>query len=110
LIAFNSIDGGSMLDTTTFYLKFGPTVFHWHAACLGCDFTKEACGIRGLGYPTFLKCLKSLFDEQVLYWMIVVTVTVLLQILFLHYKKNLLKFFMKIDGKKTNNQLANKVS
>jgi 5'-3' exonuclease len=43
--------------------EFGPSIFHWHAACLGCDFTENASGILGVGYKTFHKCAKKLFEE-----------------------------------------------
>ena len=35
-------------------------MFHWHAACTGCDFTQQKSGLHGVGIKTFLQCLDTL--------------------------------------------------
>jgi 5'-3' exonuclease len=64
-LALDEIGNEVIAETTMHYIKFGPSLFHWHAACLGCDFTENASGIPGVGLKTFHKCMKRLFDEVI---------------------------------------------
>ena len=36
------------------YREHGKIVFQLYAACSGCDFTPDRCGIRGIGFETFV--------------------------------------------------------
>mmetsp|Transcript_25373 Transcript_25373/g.43316 ORF Transcript_25373/g.43316 Transcript_25373/m.43316 type:complete len:160 (-) Transcript_25373:136-615(-) len=44
------------------YKNHGRIVFQLYAACTGCDFTENRCGISGIGYETFISAASDL-DE-----------------------------------------------
>lgn len=42
-----------------FYRKFGFVVFHYWAACMGCDISRDKSGMIGIGRMCFLKALRE---------------------------------------------------
>ena len=46
-----------------YYKKYGIKIIHWWAAVMGCDISKEECGIKKIGRQTFLAALRS-FEKK----------------------------------------------
>lgn len=42
-----------------YYHQYGRKIFHWWAAVMGCDVSKEKSGILDVGKKTFLSALAS---------------------------------------------------
>jgi hypothetical protein len=45
------------------YSNFGAVILQVFAACCGCDFTSDKCGLPGISYVTFFGALESLLTE-----------------------------------------------
>jgi hypothetical protein len=45
------------------YIRFEAVIFQIFAACCGCDFTSDKCGLPGISYVTFFGALESLLTE-----------------------------------------------
>jgi hypothetical protein len=43
--------------------RIGPCIFHCHAACNGCDFSRDMSGVSGIGEKSFFQIISTLLKD-----------------------------------------------